>query len=568
MTEQQVSPKEGRQARSLPRLGPAIIMSGFLTKRTRTMKQWKKRWWQLLDDGTLLHFKNDDRIKLLGEVDIARSCYEVRLGAEHCSVGFPRAVPPCRCFAFSVLKRTYYMYAPTEAEAKRWTECITSVSAILNQKRLADKPVPPAPQVRQRRRNANSRDSRQRHSLAGPSQLWRSRDDPSELPMFTSKQPLPRQKRHGSVPNYLDQLMVQPPSVSAATPNAKLWLDGNPQPGSLSVSKGNNSSAAVWPSPSRRSHGSDLDPALKEPLFASIHGSLPRPIPKHPPLTASPLPIHVVLGKEFKKLQQREVEIRKKLSTMEPLQVESSHHHQASRPSSMISASPGKFSHSRLSATTLPTYTRLPMQRHGSSDVAIGPGSPPAVKSKPVLRVPKGTYIPGFVEATRIVSTNFLDSRRHMHARKLPAKEQVTLGDDQLSPGSARLSTSPEFQKSPPPSLVAPPPIPPKPTSSRRSATRSSHSPPLIVSTPPPPPSTLPPPSKPPAKSPPPSPQHTIQLQGGSQLPSASDSKNGTVAPPPSPECSPKQTTKLQDQNANDWTQNELQKVRETVVCS
>ena len=44
------------------RMEPLILMSGFLTKRTKTMSRWKKRWWQLLGDGSLLYFKGEARV--------------------------------------------------------------------------------------------------------------------------------------------------------------------------------------------------------------------------------------------------------------------------------------------------------------------------------------------------------------------------------------------------------------------------------------------------------------------------------------------------------------------------
>ena len=133
-----------------PDIGPIVVMSGFLTKRTRTLNRWRQRWWQLLDNGVLLYFKNDDRIKLLGEIDIARTCYDVRLGAKKCGVSFPRVAPSCCCISFAVLKRTYYVYAPTADEANRWAESITKASRVLNRKLVAGvqhrrAPEPPGP---------------------------------------------------------------------------------------------------------------------------------------------------------------------------------------------------------------------------------------------------------------------------------------------------------------------------------------------------------------------------------------------------------------------------------------
>jgi len=126
---------------STPEMGPAILASGYLTKRTRALDRWKKRWWQLSDDGTLIYFKSEERAKVLGEIDVARSCYDVKLGAERCGIQFPRVVPSCCCLSFSVLKRTYYWYASTAAEARRWAESLESVSLVLNYKKKTQRPA-------------------------------------------------------------------------------------------------------------------------------------------------------------------------------------------------------------------------------------------------------------------------------------------------------------------------------------------------------------------------------------------------------------------------------------------
>ena len=47
----------------------ATVTSGYLVKRTQTLRRWKKRWWQLTDDGVLRYFKSEKREKLLGEIE-------------------------------------------------------------------------------------------------------------------------------------------------------------------------------------------------------------------------------------------------------------------------------------------------------------------------------------------------------------------------------------------------------------------------------------------------------------------------------------------------------------------
>lgn len=120
------------------KFGPKVLMSGFMTKRTRSLKRWKQRWWQLMDNGILHYFKSDDHPqKLLGKIDVGKTCYAVKLGAEVCHVKFPRAVPSCCCFCFAVLNRTYYVYTPTPDEAQKWAQAINDLSRVINRKVVA-----------------------------------------------------------------------------------------------------------------------------------------------------------------------------------------------------------------------------------------------------------------------------------------------------------------------------------------------------------------------------------------------------------------------------------------------
>lgn len=225
-----------------PEMGPAILASGYLAKRTRAIGRWKKRWWQLTDDGTLLYFKSEERTKALGEIDVARTCYDVRLGAEQCKVEFPRAVPSCCCFSFSVLKRTYYLYAATAADAKRWAESIVNVSIVLNYRRKGSlRQLPPRPGVdntagvrcRMYRRGDDRRHTNRGASVT-TSLASEASDQPTELPRFVkrsrhntySSRGPSSDNKYGSVPNlhrprgrYIPQ-----------TASARLWLDGSPPP--------------------------------------------------------------------------------------------------------------------------------------------------------------------------------------------------------------------------------------------------------------------------------------------------------------------------------------------------
>ena len=127
-------------------LSPLILSSGYLTKRStgRLRTRWLRRWWQLLGDGTLIYFKGEERIRVLAEIDIAHTCYDVRLGSEQCPVSFPTVIPSNCCLSFSVLKRTYYLFAPSPSEAAKWSNALHQTSYILNRSRPRELSVNPA----------------------------------------------------------------------------------------------------------------------------------------------------------------------------------------------------------------------------------------------------------------------------------------------------------------------------------------------------------------------------------------------------------------------------------------
>ena len=244
------------------------MVSGYLAKRTRGFGRWKKRWWQLTDDGMLLYFKSEDRTKALGEINISRCCYDVKFGAHQCKIDFPRAVPSCCCFSFSVLKRTYYLYAATAADAKRWTESIGSLSAVLNYSRKTTghrtAPGPPAALQRpvsgqrvadEKRYSMPTRLPRLHASVSGDitsipaEESAEATDQPTELPRIVKrsrgKPPRPRARgpskvvygeMYGSDPNLRSSAGAGGRSRHGGKPyqssNPHLWLDGSPPPNS------------------------------------------------------------------------------------------------------------------------------------------------------------------------------------------------------------------------------------------------------------------------------------------------------------------------------------------------
>ena len=268
-----------------PKMGPAILVSGYLAKRTRSFGRWKKRWWQLTDDGTLVYFKNEERTKALGEIDVARSCYEVKFGAGQCKVEFPSAISDCCCFSFSVLKRTYYLYAATPADANRWAESIASLSVVLNyKKKYARRPAPEPPHASQRplstpcapasrdgvpsKEEGNVRENRSysmpgtrlpkvHASLSGDviytaiGLAAEATDKPTELPRIAKHGrgkahragAVSPGNRYGSAPNLF--FGTNPARGKRSSPlhnrqevNSRLWLDGSPPPNSRAAPAG------------------------------------------------------------------------------------------------------------------------------------------------------------------------------------------------------------------------------------------------------------------------------------------------------------------------------------------
>lgn len=228
-----------------PNIGPLVVMSGFLTKKNRTLNRWRQRWWQLLDSGMLLYYNNDDRVKQLGQIDIAHSCYDVKLGRENCHVSFPRVAPSCCCLSFTVLKRSYYLYAPTAAEATKWAETIKNASRVLNRRVVAgverrkapDPPGPPRPpscppNMRINRNFVHSHTETFSVSNTLEDSLDMSLQFSGGRPTFAASW----MKMASSMPDLLDRAGYSPsppPSSQPGmkkNPNDRLWLDGSPYP--------------------------------------------------------------------------------------------------------------------------------------------------------------------------------------------------------------------------------------------------------------------------------------------------------------------------------------------------
>jgi hypothetical protein len=225
-----------------------------MTKKGRTLNRWKQRWWQLLDNGYLFYFKSDDRLKILGQVDIARSCYDVRLGSQKCRVNFPRAAPSCCCISFAVLKRNFYVYTPTAGEAEKWAQAMSDMSRVINRKVVAGverrkAPDPPGPfrppscpppyQVKMAKvktgggyGRSDSCEDISRMRKVGRSDSY---EDFSRIEHTRSNNNLLSQRMMAiSVPDYLDKIGDDTASLGKGTGevslDSRLWLDGSPPP--------------------------------------------------------------------------------------------------------------------------------------------------------------------------------------------------------------------------------------------------------------------------------------------------------------------------------------------------
>ena len=339
VTEREV--EEGLVSSSMLGAAPRILFAGYLTKRTRNMMRWKRRWWELLDNGTLIYFASEKRMKLLGEVDISRSCYDVRLGAERCLVGFPRLVPPGSCFAFAIVKRTYYVFAPTTEEARGWTEHIAATSAALSRRHLSalsPQPLSPTPQPGFAPRQSHSL---RPHSATGantslirhlpPEAEAEQGDEPRGLPSFPGVQlrnPL-LQERHSSVPASLHRVGSPARRNTGILPRSAWKADGILSPGeeeptaasSVSPLSLSQTSSSYLPLLEHESHTGPLDREARSgrPTHTrhdsytgelEVEGKLGRAPPQR-------MSIAVPVSHEFQRLQEREAEIRRRLALLD-----------------------------------------------------------------------------------------------------------------------------------------------------------------------------------------------------------------------------------------------------------
>ena len=375
---------------------PTILCAGYLTKRTSNMVRWKRRWWELHENGSLLYFASEKRLKLLGEVDIVRSCYDVRLGAERCLINFPRLVSQDCCFAFAIVKRTYYVFAPTAGEAKRWTQHIANTSASLSRRQLltqSPRSLSPTSAIsgpgpkRSRPRSATNAALTPHHHL----QLDKAR----EMVSFPGAhlRSVTLQGHHGLVPSSLHLPRASP--GYSASPRTPAWkTDGLLSQRDSETSMPSTTSLSLSQTASYLSQLEQEENCLGWPPALDQEAPTGPTHPRHDLCTGeleaeeetgksssfvpSRMSVAVPLSQEFQRLQEREAEIRRRLACLEE---------QPPRPRSADTrwSALGKRRPHASSAGALP---HLPRHRHGDTAQPTSAGFGSKVIEKSSERVP------------------------------------------------------------------------------------------------------------------------------------------------------------------------------------
>ncbi|EDQ92543.1 uncharacterized protein MONBRDRAFT_35596 [Monosiga brevicollis MX1] len=103
-----------------------VLWSGFLTKRGRFRKNWKRRYFELYDNHELAYFKGADVSKPAGKVDL-RKCTVVKPGGD-CPVTFSEFADPNCCFGIMTRDRQLYLYAETVEETRSWLQNIARLT--------------------------------------------------------------------------------------------------------------------------------------------------------------------------------------------------------------------------------------------------------------------------------------------------------------------------------------------------------------------------------------------------------------------------------------------------------
>nr|XP_033804434.1 pleckstrin homology domain-containing family B member 1 [Geotrypetes seraphini]XP_033804435.1 pleckstrin homology domain-containing family B member 1 [Geotrypetes seraphini] len=60
----------------------ALVKSGWLWRKSSIMRRWKKRWFDLWNNGVLVYYSDDGRHPLKGVVFLRFNCTDVKVGQE------------------------------------------------------------------------------------------------------------------------------------------------------------------------------------------------------------------------------------------------------------------------------------------------------------------------------------------------------------------------------------------------------------------------------------------------------------------------------------------------------
>lgn len=392
----------------------------------------------------LLYFKNESRCKLLGEIDIGGSCYDVCLGADKIKVSFPATIPANCCFSFSVLKRTYYLYASAESEAKRWIECIAHVSGVLRRKREVQYKASfrrdQQPPLRDRGgESAAGRRERQlnRHSYTDSVKTDSQEDEDTvaELPVFGSDKGA---MRYSSVPTRLDDLRetAEAPAGHAASTlhlQSATHTATNPNFFTLQYERRSPPTKKIsFSSNLGESRGGEQSPHRAE--SNSTGGERPSSAPKGDAFAS--------YAKNLEQLEKQEAELRQRMKDLDSPPPK--------RSASVLLIGKAKDEYAQAVALGVPILPSI-MKQRSQSDVSSTGASGPPIMPKPILRNSGRRKEPFSMTTTKLND-----------AATTPSSSSSNVGDfvgDHI--GAPESPTPPPL----PPKPAALPPAPPCPPS-------------------------------------------------------------------------------------------------------
>ncbi|XP_043928146.1 pleckstrin homology domain-containing family B member 1 [Protopterus annectens] len=99
----------------------ALMKSGWLWRQSSILKRWKKNWFDLWMDGTLIYYKDETREDMEDRVHIKFSCTTVKAGSECRDVQPPEGKSKgCLIMVFLRDGPTLTLCAESEDDAVAW----------------------------------------------------------------------------------------------------------------------------------------------------------------------------------------------------------------------------------------------------------------------------------------------------------------------------------------------------------------------------------------------------------------------------------------------------------------